>query len=210
VLVLDGAADAALLDSYDVERRAAAQDNLRITGRTTRFLSPPTAAERVMRDAVIALAREHGFARGFVNTGRLSAPSTYRDSPLNVSPEGGRAVQNVAFDAAPGGAATLVDLVAEADHAVLCLVDATIADERWQSLQRLAQRHPLRCVRIARDPVEREAVILDRAGRLREQLQLPVGGAALLRPDLYLAGVVPVDDTAIEAALCRMFSGGRG
>jgi hypothetical protein len=37
-----------------------------------------------------------------------------------------------------------------------------------------------------------------------------VGGAALLRPDLYLAGVVPVDDTAIEAALCRMFSGGRG
>ena len=46
--------------------------------------------------------------------------------------------------------------------------------------------------------------------RWREQLQLPVGGAALLRPDLYLAGVVPVDDTAIEAALCRMFSGGRG
>jgi 3-(3-hydroxy-phenyl)propionate hydroxylase len=210
VLVLDGAADAALLDSYDLERRAAAHDNLRVTGRTTRFLSPPTAAERVMRDAVIALAREHGFARSFVNTGRLSAPSTYRDSPLNVSPEGGRAVQNVAFDAAPGGAATLVDLVAEADHAVLCLVDAAIADERWQSLQGLARRHPLRCLRIARDPIERDAVILDRAGRLREQLQLPVGGAALLRPDLYLAGVVPVDDTAIDAALRRMFSGERG
>jgi len=68
VLVLDGAANASLLDSYDAERRAAAQDNLRITRRTARFLSPQTPAERVMRDAVIALAREHAFARSFVDT----------------------------------------------------------------------------------------------------------------------------------------------
>ena len=210
VLVLDGAADPTLLESYDVERRTAARDNLRITGRTTRFLSPPTPAERVMRDAVIALAREHAFARGFVNTGRLSAPSTYRESPLNLSPEAGRAVQNVALDAAPGGAATLIDLLADADHALLCLVDAAVADRPWQSVQALARRYPLRCLRIGRDASNSDAMILDRAGTLCEQLQLPAGGAALLRPDLYLAGVVPVaEDVAIASALRRILSGGR-
>jgi 3-(3-hydroxy-phenyl)propionate hydroxylase len=41
----------------------------------------------VLRDAVIALAREHEFARVLINTGRPSAPTEYADTPLSV-PDG--------------------------------------------------------------------------------------------------------------------------
>ena len=38
-------------------------------------------------DGTVALAREHGFARGLVNSGRLSVPSHLSESALNT-PDG--------------------------------------------------------------------------------------------------------------------------
>jgi 3-(3-hydroxy-phenyl)propionate hydroxylase len=82
--VLRGDAPAALLDSYAIEREAAADENILNSTRSTDFITPKSAVSRLFRDAVLDLAREHAFARRIVNSGRLSLPSCYRDSPLNT------------------------------------------------------------------------------------------------------------------------------
>jgi 3-(3-hydroxy-phenyl)propionate hydroxylase len=83
-LVLQGAAPEALLDSYDSERGYAADENILNSTRSTDFITPKSEASRAFRDATLELAKDCGFARRLVNSGRLSVPSTYRDSPLNT------------------------------------------------------------------------------------------------------------------------------
>ncbi|MFD5829380.1 FAD-dependent monooxygenase [Lentzea sp. NPDC060358] len=73
-----GEAGPGLLASYDVERGAAADENLRITGDTMRFLVPGTAEERERREK--ALATGEG-----IDSGRLFTPFSYADSPLTTS-----------------------------------------------------------------------------------------------------------------------------
>jgi len=108
-LVLGGHADASLLDSYDAERRPAAEKNLEVTSRSARFLAPRSPAEHTLRRAVVALARHHAFARGLVNTGRMSVANDYPPAPH--LPEGSRTVQNVALRAADGAGTTLMQLL---------------------------------------------------------------------------------------------------
>jgi 3-(3-hydroxy-phenyl)propionate hydroxylase len=86
-LVLRGLAPEALMESYDVERTAAADENLAITSRTADFISPKSAASRAFRDATLALAETEPFARRLINSGRLSTPACYDGSPLN-GPDG--------------------------------------------------------------------------------------------------------------------------
>ncbi|MFO1349673.1 MAG: FAD-dependent monooxygenase [Gammaproteobacteria bacterium] len=110
-LVLAGKAPPRLLDSYSAERRAAAVENLRVTSRTTRFLAPRSPAERILRNAVLDLARRHEFARPLVNTGRMCVANDYPPSPC--LPQGGVSVQNAPLclpDGRPGG---LMDLLAD-------------------------------------------------------------------------------------------------
>jgi 3-(3-hydroxy-phenyl)propionate hydroxylase len=83
-LVMGGLAPPALLDSYSTERVAAADENLMNSTRSTDFITPKTQASRDFRQAVLALARDHGFARRLVNSGRLSVPAHLSHSPLNT------------------------------------------------------------------------------------------------------------------------------
>jgi 3-(3-hydroxy-phenyl)propionate hydroxylase len=83
-LVMRGLAPEALLDTYDSERVAAADENLRNSTRSTDFITPKSAISRTFRDAVLSLARRHPFARTLVNSGRLSVPALLADSPLNT------------------------------------------------------------------------------------------------------------------------------
>jgi 3-(3-hydroxy-phenyl)propionate hydroxylase len=92
-LVCRGRAREALLDSYDTERVAGAEENIRNSTRATDFLTPKTEISRIFRDAVLALARAHAFARPMVNSGRLSVPCVYDGLPLTGE------------DALPGGPA---------------------------------------------------------------------------------------------------------
>ncbi|CAM4343917.1 FAD-dependent oxidoreductase [Bordetella tumbae] len=82
--VLAGIAPETLIDTYASEREHAADENLLNSTRSTDFITPKSATSRHFRNAVLNLAREHPFARGLVNSGRLSLPSTYVDSPLNT------------------------------------------------------------------------------------------------------------------------------
>jgi len=82
--VLHGDAPDALLGSYASERESAADENILNSTRSTDFITPKSEVSRLFRDAVLALAKEHPFARRLVNSGRLSLPCTYADSPLNT------------------------------------------------------------------------------------------------------------------------------
>jgi 2-polyprenyl-6-methoxyphenol hydroxylase-like FAD-dependent oxidoreductase len=79
----------ALPDSYDAERGAAAEENLRVTGDTMRFLVPGTAEDRARRLDVLTRAVHDESARAEIDSGRLAAPFPYADSPLTTSGGGG-------------------------------------------------------------------------------------------------------------------------
>ncbi len=72
-----GRAGSGLLAAYDRERCFGADENLLNSSRSTRFMSPADGAERLFRDAVLALAGKVAFARPMVNSGRLSLPCVY-------------------------------------------------------------------------------------------------------------------------------------
>lgn len=97
-LLLQGRADASLLDSYSAERKHAAMENIRQARRSSRFVHPGAACSAaVWRDAIIALAPRHDVAARMINTGRLCMPAVYPPSTLvsGAQPQDGRALPNI-------------------------------------------------------------------------------------------------------------------
>jgi 3-(3-hydroxy-phenyl)propionate hydroxylase len=88
-LVMEGTAPDALIDSYASEREEAADENIHHSTCSTEFITPKGEASRAYRDAVLQLAADHPFARRMINSGRLSTPHTYCDSPLSSGPADG-------------------------------------------------------------------------------------------------------------------------
>ncbi|MFS8085283.1 MAG: FAD-dependent monooxygenase, partial [Acidobacteriota bacterium] len=84
-LILRGLAPVALLDSYDAERVQAADENILNSTRSTDFITPKSEISRIFRDATLELAAKYPFARRLVNSGRLSVPTHYADSPLSTA-----------------------------------------------------------------------------------------------------------------------------
>ena len=82
--VIAGRCSRALLETYDTERGLAARENALHSCRSQAFITPHSRAGRLYRDAVIALARDHEFARSLVNTGRPSSPTSYSLTPLKL------------------------------------------------------------------------------------------------------------------------------
>ena len=82
--VINGHAHASLIDSYNNERSEAADENILNSTRATDFLAPHSPAEKLLRNAALSLAKHTGFAKRMVNSGRLSLPSAYTDSPLST------------------------------------------------------------------------------------------------------------------------------
>ena len=82
-MVIAGQAPEALLDTYQAERKYAAEENILNSSRSTDFLTPKSDISRLFRDSVLDLVEIAEFARPLVNSGRLSVPATYDRSPLN-------------------------------------------------------------------------------------------------------------------------------
>lgn len=82
-LVMRGQAPEALLDSFDVERTLAADENILNSTRSTDFITPKSPVAQRYRDATLQLAGHHAFARMLVNSGRLSTPTHLWNSSLN-------------------------------------------------------------------------------------------------------------------------------
>jgi 3-(3-hydroxy-phenyl)propionate hydroxylase len=120
VAVLRGEADERLIDSYDLERTQAADENIAHSTRSTDFIAPRSPAERTLRNAVLSLAPHAEFARRMVNSGRLSVAAIY-DTPLSTPDEdsfagsaklGGPAI-DAAMKTASGEACHLVEKLSD-------------------------------------------------------------------------------------------------
>ena len=204
--VLRGRAAPPLLDSYHLERHEAAQHNVQVTNRTTRFLRPADGAERLFRSAALGLAKQHAFARQLVNTGRMSTPNRYTRSGA-CGPSGGQATQNVGFAWADGSPGELTDLLRWAGGRLLLLVFGALPASSLAKLRALAAKADLRCVQVI-GPGDAPAVlehVLDAQGQLRKTCQAgeqTPAGWALLRPDSYIAASGLHLDAALDQALC--------
>ena len=100
-LVLEGKAHEDLMQTYDAERGFAARENVEHSSRSATFIGPQTHGERLVRDAILDLARADPAMQPLVNVGRLSVATDYLESPLNME-------QGEPLDAplaAPGAAA---------------------------------------------------------------------------------------------------------
>jgi 3-(3-hydroxy-phenyl)propionate hydroxylase len=86
--VVAGLAPQSLLDTYGAERSEAADENILNSTRATDFIAPRSAMEACFRNAALALARTAPFARRFVNSGRLSLPTSYGGSALSTTDDG--------------------------------------------------------------------------------------------------------------------------
>ncbi len=186
--VLKGWASPALLDSYNAERLEAAQENVKVTNRTARFLRAPEGIERSLRNATISLAKQYPFARSLVNTGRMAVANTYTRSPI-CAESGGLSLQNVAFQWRKGKTGVVNELLNWAEGRLLLLVFDTQSQASLKRLKTLTEGTPLRCVQVldTNTPAQAREHVMDPAQRLRSACQLQGDGWALVRPDGYLA-----------------------
>ncbi len=190
-LVLRGEAPSTLLDSYEAERRAAAEENLAVTTATMRFMVPHGPWARLWRNAVLTGSGHLPALRRRVNSGRLAEPFAYAPSRV-VAP-------GPEDSGLPRHGAVAPDLT---------LSDGTRLKSRFGSgfvvLLAGADGQPVR------DDGEwplRPAIVNDPA---LAPVYAPAGPRAwVVRPDGHLAASVPWDATGREA-LAGLISGAAG
>jgi 3-(3-hydroxy-phenyl)propionate hydroxylase len=215
-LVMRGLAPEALLDSYSTERVAAADENILNSTRSTDFITPKSEASRDFRNAVLTLARDHAFARALVNSGRLSVPTHYVDSPLNtpdteafagsMAPGAPLADAPVQQQGRPGW---LLQHTGQRFVLLLFVADAQALDAgSHETIARLADGPlPVQTLLVAARPADPPAgasLVVDVKGVAARRLDATPGTAYLLRPDQHVAARWRrLDLGAVLAALAR-------
>ena len=216
LLVMRGLAPEALLDTYGEERGYAADENLMNSTRSTDFITPKSQVSRDFRNAVLTLAREHGFARGLVNSGRLSVPSHLSDSALNTPDadafEGTMAPGAPLADApvrAEGNEGWLLQHTGDAFMLLLfAQKPADVDAATLAALRALADAPiPVQTKLVVREDAPAPAgcrVLVDTKGLAAERLDARPGTAYLLRPDQHVtARWRRLDAAAVRAAVAR-------
>ena len=186
--VIRGIAPESLLDTYDDERIFGADENILNSTRATDFISPKSKISHTFRNAVLALAQMHAFARPLVNSGRLSLPCVYDTSPLNgpdALPKGPlhTRVGSACMDA-PLGSGFLLDQLGD-DFVLLAINTDAPATLEVDGIT-------LRTLRVSAGD--------DPTGALaRRYLGEAAGAVYLIRPDQHVAARWP----SFDAAGCR-------
>jgi 3-(3-hydroxy-phenyl)propionate hydroxylase len=207
-LVIEGKAASLLVESYNAERVAAADENIVHSTRATDFMSPKPGMATVLRDAVLDLARTEPFARSLINSGRLSQPAVLEASPLN-----GPDVAEFPRLARPGAACP--DAPLQRDGRPAWLLDQL--GQSFIGLYRLPRAGLPECVAATAERWRRRAVplalmavgdaapaIVDTEGCIASRYGGEPDSLILIRPDQHVAArFLAFDPEAVEAALAR-------
>jgi 3-(3-hydroxy-phenyl)propionate hydroxylase len=193
-----------LLTSYDVERLAAARENIAVSTATMDFLAPRDAEAWQHRREVLERAVDDSSVHPQVDSGRLAEPYWYGDSPL-VTPDPTRAAparppKGQYPEPAPG--VLVPDFpVAIPDRPQVTRLRQLVRDGL---LVLVAGTAGAQRARAALGPVAAPVAVLDvdaiaENGRARSCLGLEEGEYWLVRPDGHIAAVAR-DTTALLAA----------
>ncbi|MEQ1716077.1 MAG: FAD-dependent oxidoreductase [Hyphomicrobium sp.] len=199
--VLKGVAPPSLIDTYEIERGQAADENIRHSTRSTDFIAPRTATERHFRNAALGLSATTGFARRFVNSGRLSAPTIY-NTPLSTPDRD--VFEGVADLGAPMPDAPIERRDHSADWFLRQLGDETATVLIWNATADLAIQRS-RCETLGARTIAVGDGIMDRDGLLARRLDATAGAVWVIRPDQHLAARFRRFDTeAVSNAIARI------
>ncbi|GAC1333727.1 MAG: FAD-dependent oxidoreductase [Beijerinckiaceae bacterium] len=200
-LILGGRAPASLIDTYDIERIAAAEDNIGHSTRSTDFIAPHSPHEQQLRNAVLRLARRHDFAKRMVNAGRLSTPTVY-ETPLSTpdvdewrgGPSPGAPMIDAPLQDAAGRGLYLTEAFAERGCGFTLVEYANGARaDLPPDIARMAIGDPIG--------------LLDSTGTFTARYDAAPGTAYLFRPDGYVAARFKYPKPQAIAAAFRRASG---
>ena len=205
-LVMRGLAPDSLLDTYDEERIAAADENILHSTRATDFITPKSAVSRTFRDAVLSLAKRHPFARRLVNSGRLSVPAILAGSRLNTPDDDafvGRMVPGAPMAdgpvTGPRGDWLLQYLGGGFD---LVVFGDGVPDGAARDLAR--DPVPCRLVQVGGVPCDGRVVIQDKERLIAARYDARQGTCYLVRPDQHVcARWRTFDLAAVRRAIAR-------
>jgi 3-(3-hydroxy-phenyl)propionate hydroxylase len=194
-----------LLDSYFIERSAAADENIRESTRSTDFMAPSSHQEARLRKAVLSLAKETEFGKRMVNGGRATVPSVY-DSPLSTA-------DRDAWRGGPRPGASMPDApIATASRQPMFLTEAFIRTGTGFTLLEFSNGaaaevpEGVEAIRIGG-----EGGFADTQGLAGARYDAEPGTTYLLRPDGYVAARFRHPTRpALDAALARAAGQNRG
>jgi 3-(3-hydroxy-phenyl)propionate hydroxylase len=199
VRVLRGEAPAQLLASYEIERGRAADENITNSRRTTAFMSPGSTVERQFRDAVLELAADFPFARGLVNSGRLSQPCDYAGLPgigpdtFNGAMRAGRPCGDAPVIRADGTPGWLLEQLGTVPCALVFVEDEAQA-ARAEADGADCGIRGLKVITVGAPPI-RATGLLDPEGLVRSRYGGAAGVTYLIRPDQHVLARWPQCDS---------------
>jgi 3-(3-hydroxy-phenyl)propionate hydroxylase len=197
--VVKGWSSPALLSTYSLERVQAAREICQEGGKSTRFMTPPTAGARLMRDAVLSLCLSEDFLKDLLHW-RTSRPHDYHLSPLNSFSDADAAFTGGVASGQPARNVKLADddyLLDRFDagagfHVMVFTGEEDLTAELEQILiETQRQAFPVIRVLIGARPVEGHAgradlVVADAAGHIAIKYGAQAGTVYVLRPDLHV------------------------
>lgn len=199
--IVKGEAPEGLIATYDEERIRGADENILNSARSTSFMTPKSAVQRIFREEVLAMAATEPFARRLVNSGRLSEPCRLDGLALQSSDdpafETGLPPGSPCVDApirkVSGEAGWLLEHLG-GDFVLMCFGGSSVAPA---DVRRLT-------VRAVGDAASNPDEIEDCQGLVAWRYGARIGSAYLIRPDQHVAARFhePTVD-AVAAAVAR-------
>ena len=198
--VLRRDAPESLIDTYNAERAPVADENMRLSRRAAEFINPSNAHSRSVRNAVLALAPKHAFAKVLINTGRLSVAANLRGSSLltrdadrwDTPVTTGNAAVDAPVTGPRGGDDWLIHYLA-GDFQLMLYAERPqdITAETIAVLAALGRDTvPVAALVVfgnAAANVDTLTVLHDRTGLIRKRYDLTGGSCYLFRPDQHVA-----------------------
>ena len=204
-LVTTGRAPESLLESYHLERRAAAIENLAVTDASMRFMVPHGPLRRLVRNGILRGSVRFPTLRRLVNSGRLAQPFVYAESPI-VTPGPDDPRLPVHGDVAPDAPCTVLgpasqtpvgrlrDLLGSSFVALLvCGRGSEVASPAAVRAARLALPAPCRVAVVGSAmPLSPATALEDPEDGVARRYGVAGPRAWLIRPDGHIAGSLPL------------------